>query len=123
MSHTAAKRGPLSENLIIRPLQTKLVSRVSGSMTLPIYDVRMMGGICKQTSECIKEARDFRCSLLEHCEKELDYPNDIFKDVHFAEIYCDESATMEAGQRNSDSMYYATNEEGKVSKYISASHV
>lgn len=99
---------------MIRPLQTKLVSRVSDSSTLPIYDVRMMGGICKQTSECVKEARHFRCSLLKHCEEPENYPYDIFKDVHFAETFCPETEMVKAGQRNSESMYYATNEEGKI---------
>ncbi len=90
---------------------TKLDLRVSELQGLPIYDVRMMGGLRKLTSACGEAVHNHRRSLLRTYDMEENYPGDIYRDVEYP-TSCTEEAMVECGAHQSDDRYYSADIEG-----------
>lgn len=90
---------------------TKLDLRVSELQYLPIYDVRMMGGVRRLTFTCREDVLSHRRSVLELFEKDENYLGDIFGDVDFA-TRCEEEEMVDAGVHSSNDRYYSADIEG-----------
>lgn len=95
---------------------TKMNLRASELQYLPIYDVRMMGGLRQSISTCYEEVQSHRRSTLELYGKDQSYLGDIFKDVNFATT-CLEEIMVESGARSSNDRYYSADIEGMFLKH------
>lgn len=90
---------------------TKLDLRTSDIEHLPIYDVRMMGGLRQSASTCSEDVRSHRRSVLELHGKAENYPGDIFSEVKFADGR-EEEKMFEGGAQSSTDRYYSADVEG-----------
>ena len=78
---------------------------------LPIYDVRMMGGLRKSIYTCHKEVQSHRRSVLELHGKDADHSGDIFNEVRFAEG-CGEEKMVDCGAHSRADRYYSADIKG-----------
>lgn len=110
-SHNLENPDQSIENSRVVAYLTKLDLRVSELQYLPIYDVRMMGGMRKLTFTCREDVSSHRLSVLELNEKDENYLGDIFSEVNFT-TRCEEEEMVDCGVHSSDDRYYSADIEG-----------